>query len=394
MKIAIVLSGGGSRGAYQIGVWKALRKLKIHYDIVTGTSVGALNGLMMVQKNYKVAKRLWTNIDYKTIFNGEVKKIDNSIYLTYIKHFFKGGGMDITNLEMILDKVYNENKFYKSKIDFGIVVYNLTKKKEELLTKSSINPDNIKDFIIASASCYPAFKTKKIKGSEYIDGGYYDNLPINLAVKLGADKIIAVDLKAPGIKQKRKDKNIELTTIYPHNDIGSFLKFDKDVAYKSINYGYNDTMKTFDRLIGEHYTFHKFCYQTIINKLTDDYACIVDNILEKHPSLKNNLMPKNFQDIIEYAGNIFGIDDDKIYYINHYNKLLRKKIKETTNIDKDNIDNKILKKGIKGLLDPKYIVKYIYQNLISNKDLNDLELITVIFKKELLVAIYLVVING
>lgn len=43
MKLGVVLSGGGSKGAYEIGVWKALRKLNVKYDIVTGTSVGALN---------------------------------------------------------------------------------------------------------------------------------------------------------------------------------------------------------------------------------------------------------------------------------------------------------------------------------------------------------------
>ena len=46
--LAVVLSGGGAKGAYQIGVWRALRKLNIKYDIITGTSVGALNGAMMV----------------------------------------------------------------------------------------------------------------------------------------------------------------------------------------------------------------------------------------------------------------------------------------------------------------------------------------------------------
>ena len=50
MKRAIVLSGGGSKGAYQIGVWKALRKMKIKYDIVTGTSIGSVNGIMMVNE--------------------------------------------------------------------------------------------------------------------------------------------------------------------------------------------------------------------------------------------------------------------------------------------------------------------------------------------------------
>ena len=52
MKRAVVLSGGGAKGAYEIGVWKALRRLSINYDIVCGTSVGALNGVLMVQKDY------------------------------------------------------------------------------------------------------------------------------------------------------------------------------------------------------------------------------------------------------------------------------------------------------------------------------------------------------
>ncbi len=52
MKRAIVLSGGGAKGAYQMGVWKAIKKLGISYDIVTGTSVGALNAALMVQKDF------------------------------------------------------------------------------------------------------------------------------------------------------------------------------------------------------------------------------------------------------------------------------------------------------------------------------------------------------
>ena len=75
MKRAIVLSGGGSKGAYQIGVWKALRKMKIKYDIVTGTSIGSVNGIMMVQKEYHKAKYLWDNISYDDIFNVKFPKL-------------------------------------------------------------------------------------------------------------------------------------------------------------------------------------------------------------------------------------------------------------------------------------------------------------------------------
>ena len=74
MKRAIVLSGGGSKGAYQIGVWKALRKLKIKYDIVTGTSIGSVNGIMMVQNEYHKASFLWKNIGFNDIFDVEFPK--------------------------------------------------------------------------------------------------------------------------------------------------------------------------------------------------------------------------------------------------------------------------------------------------------------------------------
>ena len=56
---AFVLSGGGSKGSYQIGVWKALRKMHIKFDIVTGTSVGALNGALITQNTYHKAVKIW-----------------------------------------------------------------------------------------------------------------------------------------------------------------------------------------------------------------------------------------------------------------------------------------------------------------------------------------------
>ena len=66
-KTAVVLAGGGSRGAYQIGVWRAMKELGISWDIVTGASVGALNGALMVQGDYDVAQSLWENITSKEV---------------------------------------------------------------------------------------------------------------------------------------------------------------------------------------------------------------------------------------------------------------------------------------------------------------------------------------
>lgn len=57
MKYGLVLSGGGSKGAYESGCMKALQELGYHFDIVTGTSIGALNGLLVAQE--ELSKALW-----------------------------------------------------------------------------------------------------------------------------------------------------------------------------------------------------------------------------------------------------------------------------------------------------------------------------------------------
>lgn len=69
MKNALVLGGGGSRGAYQIGVWQGLLEMDIPIDIVTGTSVGAINGCMVAQNKFDAALSLWKEIETNKVFD-------------------------------------------------------------------------------------------------------------------------------------------------------------------------------------------------------------------------------------------------------------------------------------------------------------------------------------
>lgn len=405
MKTAVVLSGGGSKGAYQVGVWKALRKLGINYDIVTGTSVGALNGVLMVQQDFHTALKLWSNIDYSFIFKKDFSKVNEKIYLTYIKEFVKDGGMDITNLEKAMESLFNSERFFNSPIDFGMVTYNLSKLKAEFWTKKNLDDKSIKDYVIASATCYPAFKIKKINNEKYIDGGIYDNLPINLAIDLGADRIIAIDLKAPGIRRKVKSKNKEIISIIPNNDTGSFLKFDKYVARRNIKYGYNDTLKVFDKLLGEKYTFYKKSYLFFIRSINRKFRQNIQKHLYNHetlfeqlksflPSLilKKQIESKNIKmiNIIEFIGETLKIDDNKIYFLNYYNYLIKMRFKKIPDVDEKLIREKINKKDFDGLLGSKYIVKYIYHILKDKEKYSEIYSLTPIFKKEFLAAIYLI----
>jgi len=401
MKTAVVLSGGGAKGAYQIGVWKALRKLGINYDIVTGTSVGALNGVLMVQQDFHSAINLWTNIDYNFVFDKEKVNLNQNIYLSYVKEFIKDGGMNVSKLEDNIDSFLDKKRFFASNIDYGIVTYNLSKMKKEILTKNDLNPQNIKDYIIASATCYPAFKIKKINDEKYIDGGYYDTLPINLAIELGADRIIAVDLKAPGIRQKIKYKNKEIISIIPNNNIGSFLKFDKYVSRRNIKYGYNDTLKAFGKFVGKKYTFYKIPYNFFVKSVQEKFNKNLNNYFNEHKTMKEQLkmilskLILNYNksqiiDVIEFTGGVLKIEDTKIHFLNCYNYLLKKEFKKIPAIDEMIIKEKINKKDFDSLLGSKYIVKYIYQILKNKKKYMEIYSLVPIFKKEFLSAMYLI----
>ena len=377
---AVVLSGGGSKGSYQIGVWKALRKLKIKYDIVTGTSVGALNGALMVQNKFHKAYKLWKEINMSTLFGEDVQnpKTKKELVKIYRTNFFKNGGMEVVELQNLIDKNINKDTFFKSKINYGLVTINLSGKKALQLEKSKIKQEKLSDYLIASASCYPAFQAKDIDGKKYIDGGMFDNLPINLAVKLGADEIIAVDLCAPGVKQRVKDKkNLKITTIKPNNKLSNFLNFNEEEAKINIKYGYNDAMKIFDKFYGKKYTFKKRHFMQISEDYKQVYIKKVEDILHNKRllTLDVNLIDTDFiLRVAEEAGKIFNIDDFKIYSFKKYNKLLMKKVKTIIKSDKNN-------KKINNIIN-------LY-NACSSNNYKDIGLKNIFSSKELLISIYL-----
>lgn len=397
---AIVLSGGGAKGSYEIGVWKALRHLNINYDIVTGTSVGALNGALMVQKDYLKALFLWYNLKYKDVFEIKENYTEEEIKKFYKDEILKGG-IDITNLETTVEKLINKKKFFKSNIKYGLITVRFPSLKHVEMTKENLNEKNLVDYLIASASCFPAFKLKEIDSKLYLDGGFYDNMPINLAVKLGADEVIAVDLDEIGVKRKVK-YDVDITYITPKNKIDSFLKFEKNSSRRGIRLGYNDTMKKYKKLDGNKYTFklndlekNFQKYKTKFKNNIDDIKInevILKNITLKKIYDKEEIYYKKFNNIIEKSGYMFLIDDSYIYSIKKFNKALIKKF-DKININKKEIEEKLKLNKIKIYLNTANIVKYLYElkREGNHKKLNKLCLL---FPNEFLIANYIYIIKG
>ena len=72
----LVLDGGGARGAYQIGAWKALREAGVKIEAVAGTSVGALNGALICMGDLEKAEKIWREMTFSTVMDVDDEEME------------------------------------------------------------------------------------------------------------------------------------------------------------------------------------------------------------------------------------------------------------------------------------------------------------------------------
>lgn len=322
MKTALVLGGGGSRGSYQIGVWKAFRELGIRPDIITGTSVGALNGALIIQDSYNTALDLWKSLDTKAVFDfsGEPD------LLAYTKAFFTQGGVCRTGLESIIKKHLREENIRTSTVSFGMV---LTRKQDlspHTVFANEVPNGMLCDYLLATTACFPATKSHTVAGVEYIDGGYCDNLPIAPAKKKGADKTIAVCLDESEILKNPFANDDSVTFIYPRWNLGNWLIFRKENTERNIRLGYLDAMKALGVLDGNFFafqknTFHKLCQKRPLS------SSRLKQLLQARSLLPGTLSTEElFQKSAETTGKFLRISPYYIYSADSFFKEIHRKL--------------------------------------------------------------------
>jgi len=248
--IGLVLSGGGARGAYQIGVMNAMAECKLMEKVthVYGTSVGAINAAVIAQGDLEIASRLWKQLDYSKIFK-EGEEVAQSaeydpkaIYKVGMK-MVKEKSLSIEPLYELLKENINEDAIRKSKIHFGLVTFDITDFKKRYLTIEQIPKGELIDYIIASASLYPFFPIQDIDGHKYLDGGIADNRPLQfLAEEVQVKQAIVIDLTTMRHfwLKKRIREDLKVDYILPSSLLGSPLAFNLDRINRNLKLGYED----------------------------------------------------------------------------------------------------------------------------------------------------------
>ena len=274
-KYALVLAGGGTKGAYQIGALKALKELGIEIEAITGASIGAINGAIIAQGDLDRLEDLYNHIKLEDILElSDKNKIKSNEDIFSAKNMYKimrevikEKGISNIALRKTLDKYLDVDKLYKSKIDFGLVTFDMENKNGIELFKNEIKKEEMIDYLLASAA-FPIFKPQEINDKKYLDGGISDNMPINLLLKKGYNNIIVVDITGMGRIKRNTYKGGIFKIIKPREDLGSTFDFDNNNISKNIKLGYLDTMKSFHKLVGNDYYFNREEFNKFFDSFT------------------------------------------------------------------------------------------------------------------------------
>jgi len=272
--IGLVLSGGGARGAAHVGVLKVLEELRIPVDILVGTSMGSIvgglyaSGLSPVELEEELLAIDWGDAFRDSPPREEIeyrRKHDDSAFLVQFQLGFRNGGFVLPQglssgqkLGLILSRltvpVSGIDDFDSLSIPFRAVAADIVAGEEVILEGGSLF-----EAMRASMSVPGALSPYEIDGRLLVDGGLLNNLPVDVAKRMGADVIIAVDISSPyrdqehlgsilGITEQvvrmmtreNSDRNIELLEtgdILIQPDLGEMSSADFDEVADAVEMG-------------------------------------------------------------------------------------------------------------------------------------------------------------
>ena len=233
---AIMLDGGGARGAYQIGAWKALREAGVKVNAVAGTSVGALNGAFICMDDVEKAEKVWSEITFSKVMDVDdiwmerLFRKENTLteVLREIWKTLADGGVDVTPLRRLIHENVDEKKIRQSGIEFCLMTFSVSDMKELDLSIEDIPEGMLEDFLLASAYLV-GFKNEKLHGKTYIDGGVINNVPMGALVDRGYENIIQIRIYGPGREPKvHLTDEMNVYRIAPRVKLGSIIEFHQE----------------------------------------------------------------------------------------------------------------------------------------------------------------------
>ncbi len=281
-KRALVLSGGGARGAYEVGVVKALAERGIEFDFAFGTSVGGINAAFIAQGNLERLEYLWCTIAATDIFRMPS--------LHQMRHMISGsrwGLLDTAPLEKILYQELKLDRFIGSKTKVGFLTTDLCTLRTKITTTEEIQSlPHLVDVLMAASAIPILFPAREFDGQGmWIDSGLVRNTPIQTAINMGAREIYIVLVQA------------ENDGACPTNIVQVLARCADILLYASARDGIR-LVKEYNRIIANN-SKPEWSQHKLGLKVFQPRDHLTPNMLDFTPAQSRHLIKQGYEDALE-----------------------------------------------------------------------------------------------
>lgn len=260
MKIGLVLAGGGGKGAYELGVWKALDELKLtkYITVFSGTSIGAFNSVLFAMNDMKKADELWEEVTMDKLVpvsKSELIKRGIGLYIggknlqlakKFLNYKLEHGAIANDGAIEVVEKYLDFNKIKENNKICYAACTKLSDFSAKYFKINDFDEETGKKIVLASASLPLIYDCTEVLGEKYIDGGIADNIPIQPVYGENCNIIIVVLLSKEAQVDRTLYPNSKLIVISPENldenTITGTLNLNTDAKRIRIIEGYNDTI--------------------------------------------------------------------------------------------------------------------------------------------------------
>ncbi len=240
--IGLVLSGGGGKGAYQVGVLKALAENGLLDDVtaVSGASIGAVNAMLYAMEDIELMYKAWEEIEMETIFDVNLEMLSQNRY-----YFSRDEMLSMISKYIDFEKIKSgKYTIYNS---IAKIVPGQEAMEVEYRRLQDYDEETIKKILLASTALPIIYEAVEIDGNYYRDGGICDNTPIQPLYDAGIRQFIVIGLSR-GTYDFSKWPDADFILINPSQDIGSSILGTINFTDYAIEYremlGYKDGLRS------------------------------------------------------------------------------------------------------------------------------------------------------
>lgn len=354
-KIGFVLEGGGTRGAYQAGAIKALYEEGIRPNVITGTSIGAMNGALLACNKMPRMLELYEEFEPGMLFNlskdslATLNAAEFSFYdipqLTRVMlSSLREGGVDISPLRGLIEKEIDEEVLRSSSMELGVVTLGVPRISPLELFIEEIPQGKVHEYILASAYL-PFFKAEDRR---FVDGMFVDNVPLTLLARKGPFDHIYILRSHSGEEPKNQWLQENITVISPSRNVGYGFELSLDKIRDNVQMGYYDTLRLLKNYQGQIYCFedlpnfmeelitehtakklHKqFSLRESYNELRYVYEEFLPGVARALGLGSSCSYDQIFLKLFETGGMYLGISPCKVYRFEDFKEELIKKLKD------------------------------------------------------------------